>query len=310
MLVIRLFIAIYGLLPSLDTRSGIWLVLRTMPNKITSCQRNKQKQLESILRDAVSAVVAFSGGVDSALLTFMTHRQLGNNMVAVTARSSTYPEFQFNDALDFVSRREIPHVVIDSEELDIPNFSANPPDRCYFCKYELFSKLREIADDKGYQWVFDGTNTDDFSDYRPGSRAAKELGVRSPLAEAKLNKKDIRAISKHLSLPTWDLPAYACLASRFPYGEQINRERLAQIEQAEEAIRTMGFSQFRVRFHGEIARIEIAPEEMPRALSKEMLRKMSEQVKKAGFAYATLDLDGYRRGSMNETLKRIITDSQ
>lgn len=262
----------------------------------------KKSELEALISDAGSAVVAFSGGVDSSLLTYFTHRILGDRMLAVTARSSTYPAFQLLEAYEFVSAYGIPHLVIDSEELDIPNFCANTPDRCYHCKSELFGQLCHIAEDKELRWVFDGTNLDDHSDYRPGMKAAKELGVRSPLAEAGLTKEDIRKLSKKENLPTWDRPAFACLASRIPYGSDINAEKLRQVELAEKAVGELGFKQYRVRHHDNLARIEIAPEELPRAMTAEVFSAMSKQLKEAGFTYVTLDVDGYRTGSMNETL--------
>jgi uncharacterized protein len=278
--------------------------IRSMYKSENSDLDRKKARLESIIDEAGSAIVAFSGGVDSTLLCYITHQRLGERMLAVTAESATYPEFQINDAVAFAEGHGIPHVVIKSDELMIPEFATNTPDRCYHCKKELLTELKKLADERGFRWIFDGTNVDDHADYRPGMRAVKELGVRSPLAEAGFTKEEIRDLSRREELPTWDLPAYACLASRFPYGVGITKERLERVEKAEAVLRELGFKLFRVRFHGQVARVEISPEELPHALKPEMISRISRGVRAAGFTYAALDLDGYRQGSMNLALDK------
>jgi uncharacterized protein len=264
----------------------------------------KRTALEAIIAEAGSAAVAFSGGVDSSLLAHLVHLQLGVRMLAVTLRSPSYPAEQIQKARDFAAHFNIPHLVITSDELDIPEFRENSPDRCYHCKKEIISKIQMIAEQRRLHVIFDGTNADDLSDYRPGTRALEEMGVRSPFAEVGMTKEEIRIISREEHLPTWDTPASACLASRIPYGVAIDQERLKQIEDAEEAIRELGFRQFRVRYHGELARIEISREELPRALNMEMFAEMHKRLKATGFTFVTMDLGGYRTGSMNEALRK------
>jgi uncharacterized protein len=262
----------------------------------------KRTALEAIIAEAGSALVAFSGGVDSALLAYIVHLRLGVRMLAVTLQSPSYPAGQIQKARDFAVHFKIPHLVIPSDELNIPEFRENSPDRCYHCKKEIISKIKAIAEQRRFNVIFDGTNADDLSDYRPGARALREMGVRSPFAEVGLTKEEIRIISQNEHLPTWDTPASACLASRIPYGVAIDQERLKQIEDAEESIRELGFRQFRVRYHGELARIEISRDELPRALSLEMFDEMQRRLKTVGFTFVTIDAGGYRTGSMNELL--------
>ena len=260
--------------------------------------------MESLISEAGSAVVAFSGGVDSALLVYLTHSLLGEKMLAVTAESPSYPRYQLREALDFAGRFGIPHLLIESREIDNPLFQANNPDRCYHCKKDLLTRLLAISRERGFKWVFEGTNVDDHSDYRPGRQAVRELGVRSPFSEAGLTKEDIRFISRHENLPTWDKPASACLSSRIPYREVIDEAKLKQIEKAEDSLRALGFKLFRIRHHGDMARLEISPSELPKALARGMFGEISSRIKSAGFTFAALDLDGYRTGSLNETLSR------
>ena len=261
--------------------------------------QKKTDKLRIILADMGGCVVGFSGGVDSTLLFAMATEVLGNQALAVTATSKTYPERELNEARDLAERIGGRHLVIVSEELDLPEFRDNPSNRCYYCKRELFGKLRTIADREGLKHVLDGTNSDDASDHRPGRKAAKELNVCSPLEEAGFTKQDIRDLSREMMLPTWDKPAFACLSSRFPYGTAITPERVGQVGQAEESLRGLGFRTLRVRYHGTVARIELGEAEFERAAG--VLRNdVVRLVKAAGFTYVALDLQGYRTGAMNE----------
>jgi uncharacterized protein len=262
---------------------------------------DKLEDLERILAGLESAVVAFSGGVDSSLLLAVAVKVLGGRALAVTATSETYPERELIEARSLVGQLGARHREVVSEELDIPEFKHNPRNRCYYCKKELFAKLREIADQEGLAHVLDGTNLDDRSDHRPGRQAAEELDVRSPLEEAGFTKADIRALSQRLGLPSWDKPAFACLSSRFPYGIAITAERVGQVGRAEDALRGLGFRVLRVRYHDTVARLELGPEEF--ALATGLLRdEVSRLVREAGFVYVAIDLQGYRTGAMNETL--------
>lgn len=263
----------------------------------------KEQRLTDILRGMGSAIIAFSGGVDSAYLAYVAARELGRRALAVTAESPSYPDFQRQDALALVREFRIPHEFIHTEELDDPAYRANPANRCYFCKHELFTRLAAMARERGFAAVCDGNNVDDVGDYRPGRQAAAELDVRSPLIEAGLRKADLRLLAQTAGLPVWDRPASACLSSRIPYGMPVTIEKLSVIERGEAALRALGFSLVRVRHHGDIVRIEIAPEELPRALDLGLTRRMLEEFKRLGFKYVTLDLEGYRTGALNETLK-------
>ena len=259
----------------------------------------KTGRLRTILADTGGCVIGFSGGVDSTLLFAVAAEVLGDRALAVTATSKTYPERELNEARELAVRIGGRHLVIVSEELDIPEFRDNPRNRCYYCKKELFGKLRAIADQEGVGYVLDGTNIDDAGDHRPGRIAAEELLVRSPLEEAGFTKQDIRDLSREMGLPTWDKPAFACLSSRFPYGTAITPERVGQVGLAEESLRGLGFRTLRVRYHGSVARIELGEQEFERAtgaLRDEVVRL----VKEAGFTYVALDLQGYRAGAMNE----------
>ncbi|WP_238902104.1 ATP-dependent sacrificial sulfur transferase LarE [Clostridium sp. YIM B02506] len=263
----------------------------------------KLELLKDIIRKKGSAAVAFSGGVDSTFLIRVAKEVLGDKLIAVTATSSTYPERELNEAIKYAKDFGVKHIIISSEELDIEGFASNPKNRCYYCKKELFTKVKEVALENGVEYVFDGSNLDDNGDYRPGMLAAKELLVISPLKEAGLSKKDIRDLSKEYGLETWNKPAFACLSSRFPYGNKITLPKLKMIDQAEQFLLDMGIRQVRVRHHGEIARIEVAPEEREKFFNIEFMDKISSKFKEIGFIYTTLDIAGYRTGSMNEVLK-------
>jgi len=260
----------------------------------------KYRHLKEIISEMDSLVVAFSGGVDSTFLLKVAHDTVGDRVLAITATSPTYPESEYREACELARRIGARQITVESNELEIPGFSENPRDRCYHCKSELFSICVEKGKELGFRYVADGSNTDDLGDYRPGRTAACELKVRSPLLEAGLSKGEVRALSRELGLPTWEKQAYACLASRFPYGVQITPERLKQVEACEEFLKGEGFRVYRVRFHQETARIELSEEELPRLLERELRDRVVAFFRECGFTYVSLDLQGYRTGSMNE----------
>ena len=267
----------------------------------------KFKSLKKSLKKMGKVLIAFSGGVDSSFLLKVALDTLGKeNVLAVTADSETYPRAELKEASDLARDLGLDgrHRIIKTSEFKIKKFSENPPDRCYYCKLELFSKLKKIAKENKIDYVLDGSNYSDRDDFRPGRKAINKLGVRSPLLESELTKEEIRALSKKLNLPTWNKPAFACLSSRIPYGENITLEKVSRIEKAESFLRSLGFLQLRVRHHNKIARIELDPKEFKRLMNEDLRKKIYGKLKGLGFSYVTLDLLGYRTGSMNEVLKR------
>jgi uncharacterized protein len=270
--------------------------------------QDKLNVLKNNIRWMQSLAVAYSGGVDSTFLLKVAHDVLDENAVAVTSRSYIHAEREFRQAVELAKRIGAKQVVIHSEELEIEGFSDNPVNRCYLCKKELFSKIGEWARQHHIHHVADGSNTDDLGDYRPGTQAAKELEVVRPLQEAGLNKDEIRILSKELGLPTWDKPAFACLASRFSYGQKITREKLRQVDQGEQFLLDLGFRQVRVRHHGDVARLEVSADERSKFFDTALMDKVYEQFARFGFTYVSLDLKGYRTGSMNEAIETDRTD--
>ncbi len=263
-------------------------------------------RLKKILKKMGKVVIAFSGGVDSTFLLKVAKDTLGrNNVLAITAASETYPSSELSDSKRLAEKIGVRHVIIRTGEFNDPKFRDNPPQRCYYCKKELFKQIGKIARREGFKYIADASNYDDRKDFRPGSRAAKESGIASPLKEARLAKDEIRRLSKRLGLPTWNKPSYACLASRIPYYDTITRRKLAMIEKAEDILRNKyGFSQVRVRCHGDIARVEVAPREIRKFFKAGTASGAAKRIQKLGFKYVTVDLHGYRTGSMNEILRR------
>lgn len=264
----------------------------------------KYKKLQENLQELGSVAIAFSSGVDSTFLLKAAHDVLGDKVIAVTASSCSFPKRELEEAKKFCQENGIRHVICESEELNIEGFRQNPVNRCYLCKRELFEKIRKIAEEHHIAAVAEGSNMDDNGDYRPGLIAVKELNVKSPLRDAQLTKAEIRELSKQMGLSTWNKQSFACLSSRFVYGETIDETKLSMVDQAEQLLLNLGFHQVRVRIHGTIARIEVLPEELQKIVEPGMREQITVRFREVGFSYVTLDLEGYRTGSMNETLEK------
>jgi len=275
-------------------------------NKImdSTTPAKKLLALKAYLNNLNSVAIAFSSGVDSTFLLKVAHDVLGDQIVAVTARSCSFPVRELKEAEEFCRKEGIRHIIVDSEELDIEGFRHNPRNRCYLCKHELFTKIIAIAQENHLAYVAEGSNMDDNGDYRPGLKAVAELHVVSPLRYVGLYKEEIRQLSKELGLATWNKQSFACLSSRFVYGEEISREKLSMVDKAEQFLLDMGFKQLRVRIHGTIARIEVGQEEILQLAAPEIRRQVSETLHRLGFSYVTIDMDGYQTGSMNRTLPK------
>lgn len=267
--------------------------------------RVKKEKLIRYLKELDSLLVAFSGGVDSTFLLALAHEAMGDKVLAVTESSSTYPSRERQEAIRFAEERGIEHVVFKSDETSIPEFVSNAPDRCYHCKKKLSQELVKIAGERGVEHVAYATNMDDLTDYRPGLKAADEMGIISPLVKAELNKEEIRFLSKEMGLPTWDKPAMACLASRIPYGDAITEKKLMMVEEAEEYLAKNGFRQYRVRHHGSVARIEVESSEIEKINEPILRKEIVEKFKEIGFLHVAVDLEGYTTGSMNRAIKKI-----
>jgi pyridinium-3,5-biscarboxylic acid mononucleotide sulfurtransferase len=268
---------------------------------------DKYGKLHALLHEMESVAIGYSGGVDSTLLLKVASDVLGHRAIAMIGRSETYPTREFEEAFALATAMKARVIVVQTEETDVVKFRENPPDRCYFCKTELFGKLQQIAEAEGVAWIADGTIVDDIGDFRPGMKARTEKDVRSPLLEAGFTKVDVRELSRHLELQTWDKPSFACLSSRFPYGTAIDRASLSRVDRAETFLRDRGFRYFRVRFHDEkTVRIEVGQDEIPRLLDRALRQEAVEFMKSIGFVYVTLDLQGYRTGSMNEVLSESV----
>jgi uncharacterized protein len=263
--------------------------------------QQKKRELYDILSTMDEAIVAFSAGIDSTFVLACAHEVLGDKVLAVTAASETFPERELQEAIELAKQLGVRHEIIEIKEMENPNFVANNPDRCYHCKAGLYSRLTDLAKERGIRFVLDGANMDDLGDYRPGRQAAKDYSIRSVLQEAEFFKEELREVAREMGLPNWNKPSFACLSSRIPYGNLITLDKVGQLDRGEDKLRSLGFKQIRIRHHDNIARVEVLREELARAV--EYADEITEILKAEGFTYVTLDLQGYRSGSMNETLK-------
>jgi len=266
----------------------------------------KEERLRELFRELESVIVAYSGGVDSSYVAYVANAELGPRAVCITGQSASLPEFQRTEIDRVVEQFGFKHEVIRTDELENPNYRANNSDRCFFCKDELYTKLESVARGRGIQTIVDGSTVDDLGDYRPGRQAAAQHAVRSPLIEVGLSKSEVRELSRRATLPTWDKPASPCLSSRIAYGTTVTIERLSKVDRGEEILREFGFREFRVRHHDQLVRLEISPDEMDRILRKDVFKELAARFRELGFKYVTLDLEGFRSGSMNEVLNNRI----
>jgi len=271
---------------------------------------DKYEELKKYIASFESVAIAFSSGVDSTFLLYAAKESLGDNVIAITATSCSFPKRELNEAKEYCDKLGIRHFIIESEELKIEGFSNNPKNRCYLCKRELFEKIGKVAKENGIKEIAEGSNIDDNGDYRPGLQAVAELGVKSPLRHVGFVKQDIRDLSEYLGIPTWNKQSFACLSSRFPYGELISEKKLKMVDNAEQLLLDMGFHQLRVRIHGDVARIELMPDEFPKFMEETIRTTVYKKFKEYGFSYVALDVLGYRTGSMNETLDQTSIQTQ
>jgi uncharacterized protein len=278
--------------------------MENKPGEVSSDVNAKEERLRELFRQLGSVIIAYSGGVDSSYVAYVANSELGTRAVCVTGESASLPAYQREEIDRVVKDFGFNHERIQTAELDHPGYRANNGNRCYFCKDELYSKLESIAASRSIEFIVDGSTVDDLTDYRPGRQAAKEHAIRSPLIEVEMSKAEVRALSKKVNLPTWNKPASPCLSSRIAYGTTVTIERLTKIDRGEEILRELGFREFRVRHHDALVRLEIAPEEMDRALNREVVAQLATRFRELGFKYVTLDLQGYRSGSMNEVLRQ------
>ena len=278
--------------------------LRQRDEESDDCSTLKEQRLREIFRDLGSVIVAYSGGVDSSYVAYVANAELGPRAICVTGQSASLPSYQQAEIDRVISEFGFHHETIQTDELENPNYRANNADRCYFCKDELYSKLEALAASRGIEYIVDGSTTDDLHDFRPGRQAAKQHAVRSPLIEVGMSKSEVREFSRRVGLPTWDKPASPCLSSRIAYGTTVTIERLDKVDRGEEILREFGFREFRVRHHDTLVRLEIAPAELDRVLRRDVIEQLAARFRELGFKYVTLDLQGFRSGSMNEVLPK------